>query len=155
MSILDVIFALIGGFFLIRGLFRGLMIEVAAVAGLVGGFFLANAYYTEAVPYVGRFVSAGWSEIVSYVLIFLGVMVLCTLVAVGLRKVLEATGGGLLDSIGGGVVGFAKGLIICLVIFAVLTKFVPDMQFVQESKIAPYLARTADMVEQYIPENTF
>lgn len=155
MNILDVIFALIGGFFLIRGLFRGLMIEVAAVAGLVGGFFLANAYYAQAVPYLSSFVSAGWVEIVSYVLIFLGVMVLSTLIAIGLRNVLEATGGGLIDNIGGGVVGFAKGLIICLVIFAVLNRFVPDMQFMRDSKIAPYLVRTSDFVEQYIPENTF
>ncbi|ABB39251.1 Colicin V production protein [Oleidesulfovibrio alaskensis G20] len=155
MNILDVVFALIGGFFLIRGLFRGLMIEVAAVAGLVGGFFLANAYYMQAVPYVGRFVSAGWAEIVSYVLIFLGVMVLCTLAAVGLRKLLEASGGGLLDSVGGGIAGLAKALIICLVIFAVLNKFVPDMQFLRESRVAPYLARAAELIDRHIPENAF
>lgn len=150
---LDVAFLAILGLFLLRGLFRGLVEEVAGLVGVIGGVYLANKHNTEMAPYIHKVVADNaWVGILSYVLIFLAVLILVALVARMLRSILAVTFASWLDHVAGGLAGGAKGLLICSVLLALLMHFLPDAQFVKESRVIPYLSEITTLVRGYLPK---
>ncbi|MBW1983457.1 MAG: CvpA family protein, partial [Deltaproteobacteria bacterium] len=48
MNTFDIIIAAIFGYCLVRGLFRGLIKELASIIGVLSGFYAAYTYYQEA-----------------------------------------------------------------------------------------------------------
>jgi membrane protein required for colicin V production len=152
MNILDVIFAVIAGFLLLRGLYRGLLIETASLLGAVAGFFLANKYHLDLADYAKKVVPGGWAGVVSYLAIFFAVVVLVTLMARGVRNVLTVAPGKWLDRLGGGAAGLLKGVLICLVVLVVLKAYFPEAGYISGSRAVPYLNRAAEVLQQYMPE---
>jgi len=153
---LDIIFVVIVGFFLIRGLFRGLVTELGAIIGVVGGFLLANRYYTEAMPYVNKVITdESWVGIVSYAGVFLGVILLTSLLAAVIHTIIGSTPAAWLDHLAGLLLGGLKGVLICCVLLACITYFLPNAEFVTNSKSVPYLQQATSYLQQYIPERSF
>lgn len=156
MNILDIIFAVIAGFFFLRGLFRGLVVEVAAIAGLVGGFFLANNYYAEAAPYVAKVISdSSWIGVVSYLTILIGVVLITSLIATGLDKLLDSSPAAWLNHAGGGLIGAAKGLLLCCILLTAMVRFMPWADFLRESTVAPHLHHATSFLGQFMPDRPF
>lgn len=152
MNILDVIFLVIIGFFFIRGLMRGLVIELAGVIGAVGGFFLANGYYTELSPYIYKYVThPGWAGTLAYLAIFIATMMVVTFISQLANKLIPKFAAWINSTLGG-LFGLLKGGVVCLVAFTVMNHFLPHSELVTESKFAPHLEPTATYLEQYIPE---
>ena len=153
MNILDIIFAVILGYFLIRGLMRGLIIELGALAGVILGFILANKYHSLAAPYVGKVVSdPGWASIISHLVIFLAVVVIVTFISRLLKELMTIVLPGWLDILGGLLVGTLKAAAICSIILFVLLHFAPEADFIKESKSVPYLKQFSEKAREYIPE---
>lgn len=156
MNSLDIIFIVITGFFIIRGLFRGLITETGAIFGVVGGFLIANNYYTEAAPYVSKIISdSSWVGIASYAGIFLGVIIISSIIAAILHKIIGATPAAFLDYAGGLLLGGVKGTLICCVLLACITYFLPQAEFVQNSQTAPYLRQATVFLQQFMPERPY
>ena len=151
MNYLDVIFILITGFFYIRGLFKGLILEFASIAGLIGGFILANTYYKQIAVHIESFLDPKWSGIAAYALIFLGVLLGVAVVAGLLRKVIGAAGVAWLDYFLGGALGGAKGILLCSIILAFIMHFFPQTEILHTSRIAPHLSMITDLLRQFIP----
>ncbi|THB63399.1 MAG: CvpA family protein [Desulfovibrio sp.] len=155
MNVLDIAFLIVTGFFALRGLYRGLLIEVASLLGLVGGFFLANAYYMDVADLAKEFITnRGWAEVVSYLLIFIGCIVLVTLVAKLLKKLLIVTLTAWLDHAAGLIIGLAKGAVICCVALLVLQVSFsePYPEFMEDSQLRPHLNHVADILKRFLPE---
>ncbi len=156
MNSLDIIFIIITGFFLIRGLFRGLITEVGAIIGVVGGFLAANAYYDKAAPYVGKVITdSSWVGIASYAGIFLGVILLTSIIAAILHKIIGATPAAWLDHAVGLALGGLKGVLICCVLLACITYFLPRAEFVQNAKTVPYLRQATVFLQQFMPQRSY
>lgn len=156
MNILDIIFAVFAGYFFLRGLFRGLIVEVAAIAGLIGGFFLANTYYAEAAPYVSMVLTdSSWIGVASYLTILIGVILLTSLVATGLDKLIDSSPAAWLNHLGGGFIGAAKGALLCSILLTALVRFMPWADFLRESTFAPYLHHVAHFLGQFLPDRPF
>lgn len=152
MNILDIAFAIVASFFLLRGIFRGLIVEVASLIGVAGGFFVANHHHAELIPYVQKAVtSPAWASTVSYLAVFVAVIVVTTLFAGLISRALPAVVAWL-NYLAGGVLGLAKGGLICLVAFMVLSSYMPDEPFIRQSKAAPYLSKAAQHLRRYMPE---
>jgi len=152
MNILDIIFAIVVGFFLLRGAFRGLIVELASMAGAIAGFFLANTYHTALIPSVQKILATpSWAATISYMAVFFATIVMATLLAAIVSKALPPIVSGL-NTLTGCILGLVKGALVCLVAFMVLTSYMPDASFVVESKAAPYMAKAADYLRRYMPE---
>ena len=155
MNILDILCACIVGYMLIRGLARGILIEVFSLAGLVVGFILAKKFYIIPVPYIERVVNApGWASIISFLLIFMLTILVFTLVAKALKRILTLAFVGWADHLFGGFLGVAKGLIVSCVALALITTFMPEAAFMQGSVLAPWLSQLSEFLRQFLPEQT-
>lgn len=156
MNTLDIIFVCLTGFFLIRGLFRGMFTEIAAVGGVIGGFIAANIWYADVAPYVGRFIeNSSWVGVISYALVFLGVIFGVSIIASLLTKLFDATPAAWFNHLGGGILGGAKGILICCVVLTAVTYFMPRAEFVRNSMTAPYLEQTTSFLQQFLPDKAF
>ena len=155
MNILDIIFAVIVGFFLLRGLTRGLIVEVGAIGGAVLGFVLANRYSATLAPHLERAISnPGWAAAVAYLAVVIGTLVLCTFIATGIKKLLTITFSAWMDHLWGGFFGLAKGLLLCCIILASLSQFFTGATFIRESTAAPYLSIVSSRLQDFVPEGT-
>ncbi|MCK9239523.1 CvpA family protein [Desulfocurvus sp.] len=150
-SLLDVVFGSLALLFAVRGLFRGLLKEVLSTLGVVGAWWLAAEHGPALAPHLRQWVeSPGVAEFAAYVLVFfavmLGVKVLTWLIA----KILKASPVGWIDMPGGLLVGLGKAWLLCCVILAGLLAFLPDAEFVRNSRTAPYLAPGAEYLREKI-----
>ena len=152
MNYLDVIFIVIAGFFCIRGFFRGLILEVASIAGVIGGFILANTYYGQLSIHLEAFLDPKWSGIAAYAILFFGVLLCVAILAGLLRKIIGAAGAAFLDYTLGGIIGGAKGVLLCAIILAFILHFFANTEVVQTSLIVPHLRILTDMLRQFIPD---
>ncbi|WP_290922396.1 CvpA family protein [Halodesulfovibrio sp.] len=151
MNYLDLIFIVIAGFFCIRGFFRGLILETTSIAGVVGGFILANNYYEQLSIHLEPLIDPKWAGVASYALIFIGVLIAVAIIGGLLRKIIGAAGAALLDYTLGGILGLAKGALLCCIILAFALHFFPNAQVVQTSAIVPHLSIVTDILRQFIP----
>lgn len=156
MNTLDIAFLVVIAFFCLRGLYRGLLVEVASLAGVVLGFFLANRYYMSVATLAKEFIAdEGWAETISYLIIFIGCIVLVTLLAKLLKKALALAFTAWLDHLLGGLVGLAKGAVItCIVLLILEVSFgKPYPAFLEESQLRPPLEQVTDILKQFLPED--
>lgn len=149
-NILDIILLVIIGFFLVRGIFRGLIVELGAVAGVIGGYFLADKYVYLLEPHVRNLLGTHqWTSIVAFLAIFLGVMVLATLAAKILSNFLSPLAPWL-NSLLGGAVGFLKGCLVALVVIFLFQRFMPQADFLARSSLAPQLREMTSFMLKHV-----
>jgi membrane protein required for colicin V production len=152
MNILDIVFAVVASFFLLRGIFRGLLVEIASLGGVAVGFFVANKHHAELIPYAQKILnSPAWAATAAYLAVFVAVIVVVTLVASIISRALPLVVAWF-NYLAGGLLGLAKGALICLVAFMVLTSYMPDASFIAQSKAAPHLSKAAQYLRKYMPE---
>ena len=123
-------------------LWRGFTREALSLAGWIVAFVLANLFASEVSTYLaGVIENITGRYIVAWSLIFLGVLVVSGAIAMGVSRLLKATGLGLLDRLLGTVVGFARGLIIVMALIYLLRELVPptEQQWVYESRLMPHI----------------
>ncbi len=154
MNTLDIFFVVVLGFFLFRGIFRGLILEISSIAGLVAGFLASNKFYPDLQPVVNRIVSsAEWSQVIAYLSIFITTMLVVAMLSRFLKKFLQMIMLGWMDRLGGGGLGFAKAGLICALTLLILTVFLPrDHELIATSRISPYVHNVSQNLSQYLPE---
>lgn len=139
-NVLDIGFGILILLFVVRGLMQGLIQEVAGLIGIFLGFFVAGRLYQELVPQFAGIVNnpkaAAW---IAYGILFLATLIVIALLARLLKNFLNFTFTAWLDYILGGVVGFAKGVLISALGLAIMQFFVPESPFLKKSALVPYL----------------
>lgn len=149
---LDLIVGAVLAFFLIRGLFRGLFLELASIAGVVLAFYLANKYQTQAGAFLERWVdSPSLTHLLGYVIVFVGVLLGVSLLAHFLQALLRIQTPSFLAAAGGAVIGAAKGFAIVIVALANIALFKPDAAFLQQSLTYAYLGPVITAVQEQLP----
>lgn len=137
--VFDGILAALLALFIVRGLLRGLIKEIAGFIGLLLGFFVSARYYPLVAPHLSGFIDdKSMLNIVSYILVFMAVLVAVKIFSVGVEKFMSVTSIGWLNHLLGGGVGVLKGALICAIAITLVTHFVPDAPFLKTSVIAPY-----------------
>lgn len=153
-SFLDIVFGVIALFFLLRGVFRGLFKEITSTVGVVAAYYVASNWNELLVPFFRTwFDSPGILHFLSYVSLFVGVMVGVMFVAWLLARILRLTPVFWVDVPGGAAVGLIKAWLMCCVIFIGLNSFMPDAEFLEKSVTVPYLRAGAAVLEKLLPED--
>lgn len=135
MNPLDYVLALILGYCFVRGIFRGLVRELAAIVGVLGGFYFAYSYYPQMAATIMSWIgAAGYADIIAFVLLFVAVYLVINITGAAIRYLLNIVFLGWTDRIGGALFGVVKGVLIVAVVVAMLTTFLPkNTKLLQES----------------------
>lgn len=150
-DIFDLIIVLALVFFAGRGFAHGFVGEVAGVVSLVGGFWAAHAYHPLLSPRLTSIADPAWRTIAAYVLIFLAVILAVAVLARILQKILSFSFVSWADRLAGGLLGLAKGVLLCAVVLLLLQKLFGDAEFLRHSRALPYFNSLISQVRGWLP----
>lgn len=123
-------------------LWRGFTREALSLAGWVLAFIGANLFAGSVASLLVAFIeNVTGRYIVSWSLIFVGILIVSGLTAKLVSRAMKASGLGLLDRLLGTVFGFARGVLIILALVFVVRELVPprDQQWLHQSQLMPHL----------------
>jgi membrane protein required for colicin V production len=153
MNAFDIFALIIVGYAFIRGIFRGLIKEMAAVVGVMAGFWGAYTYYPLLAGLLDPWIeNPGYLKIVSFLVIFCAVLLVVSIVGVVIKYLLRVAFLGWLDRICGGLFGLLKAVLITAVVLMVLTAFLPkNAPLVRDSLTAPYITAISATLARITP----
>lgn len=153
MNILDMIIIAAVVFFLIRGIFRGIVREIGSLAGVVLGIWLANAYHPQLAHFLKGFIPPGnHLPLIAFALIFLVVMVLCNVLGWLFKRFFQKIFLGWFDRILGACLAFIKGVVLSYLVIVLVTFLSPqDSTLVTQSRLAPFIITSYQTMVGLIP----
>jgi membrane protein required for colicin V production len=138
----------------IQAFLRGLLREVFSLAGLVAGIILAGWNYTRLSAILSAFISnAAIANIVAFLVIAFGVMLLAIVAGRIVHTVVHAAGLGLFNRLGGMLFGLVRGALACVAILMALSAFLPTLDWVKNSRLAPYFIQGVHAVSFVVPQD--
>ncbi|MFO7965632.1 MAG: CvpA family protein [Desulfobacterales bacterium] len=155
MNPLDIIILVIVGFCLIRGIFRGLVKELASITGVIAGLYGAYTYYSHVGSLFSKWISnPAYRHILGFLLIFFFVLILVAAIGVLIKYVLKIAHLGWFDRIFGSGFGFIKGILIVSVIVFMLTTFLPKgTVIIRESQLARHAMVISEKFVLIVPDD--
>jgi membrane protein required for colicin V production len=118
---IDIVFAIVMLFMLLRGLLRGALAELFSVGAIVAGIAVAVIFSAGAGAMVEeKFGLAGWGSIIAFLGLFLVTYVVMKLVEKTLRSFVESVKLQNLDKALGLLLGLVEGLAIVAVVIFVM-----------------------------------
>ena len=155
MNALDIIIGLILAYSLIRGVFRGLVVEIASIFGVFAGIYAAVFYYPYAAAYLGRWIAeAAYRNIASFIVIFGLVFIVVGILGVLIKYLLNIASLGWLDRLCGIAFGGIKGILISAVLLMALTAFLPSgTPMIKKSHLAPHVNLIAMRLAKIVPQD--
>ncbi|WP_457553165.1 CvpA family protein [Desulfobacula sp.] len=155
MNAFDIAIIVITSFFLIRGIFKGLIGELSGIIGVMAGFYGAYTYYPLIAVYAeGWIETPGIRNLMAFFFLFCAILIIVGLIAVLIRKLLRLVFLGWLDRILGLVFGAVKGILIVSVMFIMITTFLPGTSILTRSKLSPYVATVSRAMTVFVSKNT-
>jgi membrane protein required for colicin V production len=153
MNALDIAISLIGGFCLVRGLFRGVIKEITSVVGVFGGFYGAYTFYPLLAGWLSRLIAnRAYLNIISFFLAFTIIFLAIGFAGVILKHLFRAAALGWADRILGGTFAMVKAVLIVSVLLIPLMAFLPkDSAVIKNSRIAPYVSATSEKLVAAVP----
>jgi membrane protein required for colicin V production len=117
----------------------GFFQEAFGIAGLVFGYLIAAWQYERLAGHFAPYISSHWlGEIVAFLAIFLGVMVLAGVLGKIVRWIVKEAGLSLVDRFFGGALGLVRGCLLVSIVLVSMTAFTPSSRWLQGSGLAPY-----------------
>ena len=152
MNPFDILIIVVLGYSLVRGLFRGLVKEVSSVIGVLGGFYAAYTYYKVLAGLLtGLIHDTAYLNILSFLIIFCGVLIIVGVLGVIIKYLLNIAFLGWVDRFGGVVFGVLKGILIVSILFITLTAFLPKgSAFIKNSELAPHVSWISEKMANVI-----
>ncbi len=137
---------------------KGFIREVFSIAGLAAGILIAGWNYG---PIAGQM--GGWiaplvhvprptMEMVSFLAIVIGVMILSGLAGKFVRSGASAIGLGFFDRLFGAAFGFVRGCLLGASVILALAAFDPGARLTARSQLLPYFLAGAHGVSFVVPE---
>lgn len=153
MTVIDIVLGALLLFGLIRGLSKGLFVEVASLVALIAGVYGAIHFSHFATDFLENRVD--WDEkyinIASFAITFIIIVFAISLAGKALTKLADFAALGVLNKLLGGIFGFLKiGLIlsVILMVFSTMNKSIPfvDDEDIEESVLYEHVRSLAPMI---------
>jgi membrane protein required for colicin V production len=141
-------------FSIITAFLRGIILELFSLGGLIAGILVASWNYEHIATLLGRLITTpATAEIVAFLLIIIGVMVLCTIVGKILNHTAHAIGLGFFDRLLGALFGFARGCLFGVAILMAIAAFLPHSAWIANSRLSSYFLAGAHAVSFVVPHD--
>jgi uncharacterized membrane protein required for colicin V production len=146
MNAVDLILLAVGGYFVIRGIFRGITGELLSLLSVAGGFFCALRYYkTVSGALTSNLgVTPPLAAALSILGIFALIFLMCGLADRALKKILTGVNLTWADKLGGALAGFIKTYVIAMVLLicGMIAAPITGDAWARDSKALVLTART-------------
>jgi membrane protein required for colicin V production len=117
----------------------GFFQEAFGIAGLVFGYLIAAWQYRRLAGHFAEYISSVWlGQIVAFLAIFLGIMILAGILGKIVRWMIKEVGLSVVDRFFGGVLGLVRGCLLVAIVLVSMTAFTPTSRWLQGSALAPY-----------------
>jgi membrane protein required for colicin V production len=153
MTVVDYAVLAIVGLSVLISVWRGAVREVLALVAWLAAFLAAQAYAPVAAVYLPASIeNAALRLLAGFAGIFVLVLVLTTLVAAAISRLVRSAGLGPLDRGLGAIFGVARGMlvVIILVLLCGLTTY-PRMPSWRDAMLSPALEAAAASVKPFLP----
>ncbi len=151
MNWLDIVIIIVIAVAAFGGLVIGLIASALSLAGIIVGVILAGRYYLAFSQHLGFIPEENIAQIVAFVIILVGVMLIALALAMVLRWAFSLIKLGWIDRIGGAVFGLAGGALLCAAVLAVWAKFVGAGATITGSALASLLLEHLPVVLGLLP----
>ena len=139
MNWLDIVILVVVAIATFLGLRIGIIKAALSLAGVIVGVILAGRYYVPLSAQLSFIPQAGVAEVVAFVIILIGVMVIAGVIARFLRWVASAVMLGWVNHLGGAAFGLVLGATLCAALLATWVKFLGIAGIISESSLAAIL----------------
>lgn len=155
MNSFDIFAIIITGFCLIRGIFRGLVKELASIVGVMAGYYAAYSYYPAVTRFLSQWIpSTDYSRLIGFLLLFGGVFLVISILGVIIKYLMNVSHLGWTDRISGSFFGLLKGVLIVAVMFIVFTTFLPqNTSLIKDSFVTPHLSRLSTQMTRIVSKD--
>jgi membrane protein required for colicin V production len=153
MTLFDYVVLTIIGFSVVVSVVRGFSREVLALLGWIVAFVAANALSGLVAEWFAAFIQDGSTRaLTAFVTVFIVTLVLASLFAMAVSRMLKGAGLGLEDRLLGGFFGFARGMLIVLVMVLIsgLTAL-PRQPMWTDAMLSPPLEALAGALKPWLP----
>lgn len=137
MNIFDIIIASLLLFGFVRGLLKGLFVEVASLVALIGGVYGAIHFSYFVSDFLKEYVS--WKQeyisLASFAITFVIIIVVIALLGKALTKIADFASLGIINKILGGVFGALKIGLILSVVFIFFGKMNDTIPFIEKETL--------------------
>ena len=117
MTVIDIIVLAIVGISVLIGVLRGLVREVLALVAWVAAFLVANLLAPDAAKLLPQAMASEEIRLlVSFVVVFIVMLVGLSVLAILASKVVKVVGLGPADRVVGGVFGLARGVLVVMIL---------------------------------------
>ena len=146
--------------FLVLGLFRGFVWQASRIATLVIAYVVAGLYGQKVADRIGTWFGeeapANLPLYISYFFVFLVVLIIVSIIAYFLEKLVTKTGLTFYNRVGGGLLGIGTGACVVLAMLAVIMMFFTSgsgiVQAAETSRSMTVSKRALEMFGKAIPE---
>lgn len=140
--------------FTLRGFWVGFLRQIAVLAALLIGYVIAGQYHDKLFPFLRGITdnpqAVFWT---SYAILFAVTYVLTMLLGKGLAKVVELTVAGWFDKLLGGALGFAKGGVLVVLLYMVMTGILaPENSMIRHCQLCPYVKQATEVFRGLIKD---
>jgi membrane protein required for colicin V production len=133
---------------------RGIILELFSLGGLIAGILIASWNYNHVAVILERLITTpATAQIVAFLFIVIGVMVLSFLLGRTLNRTAHAIGLGFFDRLLGAVFGFARGCLFGVAILMAIAAFQPHSDWIANSRLSPYFLAGAHAVSFVVPHD--
>jgi len=153
MTVIDIIVLAIVGISVLIGVLRGLVREVLALVAWVAAFLVANLLAPDAAKLLPQAMASEEIRLlVSFVVVFIVMLVGLSVLAILASKVVKVVGLGPADRVVGGVFGLARGVLVVmiLVLLAGLTSL-PRQPMWRNAALSSPLEAFAGYIKGWLP----
>ncbi len=154
MTSLDAVFIVIFIIFFIRGVWTGLVSQLAFVAALVLGFIAAGSFYEKLAPFLQKFIAPPQlAFFITFTILFFLVYFVVIASGKGLKKVAKVSLLGWFDRFMGGMLGLGKAILLSTFIFMVLSSVLSHSNsFLRKTYMYSFFAKSSRGVLQFIKD---
>lgn len=162
MNSVDIVILIILGIFCIRGLIKGIVVEVFSLIGMVFAYIVAMREMSTLSHFILQYIKLPEFIIstISFSLIFMVIFFILRLIASLISKLIRGTLIGWVDRLGGGVLGLIKGILIAslLLLFMNIIPLPKDIHKVQvesslDKSIRPVAPAVFDFLIKAFPKS--
>ncbi len=155
MTPFDIIILALILLFIARGVWVGLIGQLAFLAALILGYAAAGAYYSRLGHLLLPLIPNPQANfLITYIILFVVTYLLTILVGMGLKKVMSITLLGWFDRLMGGLFGLAKAAFLSTLLFMALSGFISGQRpFYSHSLSTPYLTASSNYLLTWIRDN--
>ena len=138
----------------VAAMMKGFIQELISLASLVIALVVAAVAYPRAALWFEDLTKSHEIALgLGFLVLFLGTLLLGSLVSLLARKLIKTAGIQWFDRFLGAVFGLVRGVLVDCVLLLVLLAFAIKPEAVQQSSLAPYVTAGANMISLAMPGN--